>query len=322
VAETQALPPYPTGDPGSGFGEQQQSFGGQQTFGGNQSFGGQQQQSFGGQQTFGGQQQQQPSFGGQQTFGGNQSYGGQQSFNGQGGGYPAASEETTRLGRAEVRSGGSAGVSRKAVIGGVVAVCAIGGILVAVLSGGGGGDAKHPKHEPVAKASDTKSAPAPAPAGGGSGTLPADAQAQAQGLYNLLSTASSSRQAVIAAVAAVGKCDSPANAQQTFTQASAQRQQLLTQLAALKVDKLSTGPQLVKQLTTAWQASAGADDAYAAWAGDMAGACDPGTAGGDPHKKAGDGVSGTASTAKKEAAATWNAIASQAGLTTLSDYQL
>lgn len=233
------------------------------------------------------------------------------------------SDQTTRLGRADARSAGGGGMSRKAVIGGLIAVCAVGGILVAVLSGGGG-NPKQPRQAPVAEASAAGSASAStgSSAGGSPSALGPDAQAQAQALANLLGQASASRQAVVGAVASIGKCDNPAAAQQALTQASGQRQQLLTSLTALKVDKLPTGPQLVQQLTQAWQASASADDAYAAWAGDAAGGCDPAKVSGDAHKQAGDQASGTASGAKKQAAATWNAIAGQAGLSTLNDYQL
>ncbi|MFE0462075.1 hypothetical protein ACFW1A_22785 [Kitasatospora sp. NPDC058965] len=344
---TQYLPPYPTNDPQAGYGgqqgfapggvPQQQSFGGQQTFGGGQSFGGQPsfggqqgfaeggqpsfggQQSFveGGQQTFGGQQQGfeggQPSYGGQQGFG-QQTYGGGQTFGGQ----PAPAEQTTRLGRAGAGSSRRpGGLSRNAVIGGLVAVCAVGAIMVAVLGSGGSDKPKHRDAKPAASTAVTQTG-----SGGSPSALSADAQAQAQALSGLLGTANSSRQAVIGAVGAIKNCDNPANAQTALDQAATQRKQLLTSLAALKVDKLPTGQQLVDQLNQAWQASESADEAYAAWAGDAVAGCDPSKQGDNPHRQAGDTASGQASTAKKQAASLWNAIATQASLPNLTESQL
>jgi hypothetical protein len=320
--ETQYLPPYPTNDPQPSYGGQQ-GFGGQESFGGQQAFGGGQQQSYGGQQSFGGQQAfgggQQPSYGGQQGFGGQQTFGGQQGFDGQGGYPQAPAEQTTQLGRSGGRGGAApGGLSRKAVIGGVVAVCAVGGILVAVLAGGGGGDDK-PKHQATKSAATS---PGTQASGTGGTALSAEAQGQAQALSNLLGTANASRQAVIGAVGAIKSCDNPAAAQTALTQAATQRKQLLTSLAALKVDKLPTGQQLVDQLNQAWQASANADEAYAAWAGDAVTGCDPAKQGDNAHRQAGDTASGAASTAKKQASTLWNSIATQAGLPNLTESQL
>ncbi|GAA1980472.1 hypothetical protein [Kitasatospora viridis] len=337
--ETQYLPPYPTSDPNPGAGPDygQPSFGGLgappgpqaggQTFGGQQSFGGG--PSYGGLGAPPGPQAGGQTFGGQQSFGGGPSYGGLgappgpqaggQSFAGYDA-QPAVNEHTTQLGRAEVPRRGGGGPSRKAVIGGLVAVGVIGAILVGVLSSGGdGGKSNKAAAGSTAKATSTGSAAA---GSGGTGALSAGAEGQAKAVSNLLSGANSSRQAVIGAVASVNKCDNPGAAQQALSQASAQRKQLLTSLSTLKVDQLPTGPTLVQQLTQAWQASQAADDAYAAWAGDAAGGCDPTKQADNPHRQAGDQSSGQASTAKKAAAATWNAIATQANLPTLGDSQL
>ncbi|GAA1220254.1 hypothetical protein GCM10009665_07860 [Kitasatospora nipponensis] len=339
--DTQYLPPYPTSDPGAAQGAGAPGFPGQQqpSYGGQQSFGG---QTFGGQQSFAGQQQpgqQQPSYGGQQSFEsqqsfdgqpayGGQTFGGQQSYAPAGGGYPGGpyggqaqgTEQTAMLGRATGAGAGSARPSRRLLIGGVVAACAVGGILVGVLLSGGGGEAKA-KH-PVAKGSEKASSSPAGSAGASAGALGPDAMAQAQALSNLLGTANASRQAVIGAVGSIQKCDKLPDAQTALTQASAQRKQLLTSLAALKVDKLGTGQQLVDQLNQAWQASASADDAYAAWAGDAVQGCDPAKQQENAHRQAGDQASGSASTAKKQASTLWNGIAQQAGLPALSESQL
>lgn len=335
AGETQYLPPYPTSDPMAGgvpgqagpHGQPaQQSMGGQQSFPQNPP-------PFPGQPSYGGQQ----GFGGQQTFGGRPpagqpAYGGQQSFNPAAGyaatEYQTPNEQTTRLGRASLPPAGSDGgsrMSRKAVIGGVVALCVVGGILVGVLAGGSGDDTKtkdKAKAKHTAAQGTDASASADPGSSGSSSALGADAQGQAKALSDLLGTANSSRQAVIGAVGAVKKCDNPAAAQTALTQASAQRKELMTKLAALKVDKLPTGKQLVDQLNAAWQASANADDAYAAWAGDFAQSCDPTKVGSDANLASGDQASGTATTAKGQASGTWNAIAQQAGLPSLSPAQL
>ncbi|WP_327068390.1 hypothetical protein [Kitasatospora sp. NBC_01302] len=330
AGETQYLPPYPTSDPtagavpgqpgpAQGHPAQGQSFGGQQSFP-------QSPPAFPGQQSYGGQQ----GFGGQPPAG-QPTYGGQQSFAPAGyaaGEYQTPNEQTTRLGRASLPPAGSGGgsrMSRRTVVAGVVGLCVVGGILVGVLAGGGGGDTKtkekaKAKHT-AAQGTDTSASPQPS-GSSGSSALSADAQAQAQALSTLLSTANSSRQAVVGAVGAVKKCDNPAAAQTALTQASAQRKQLMTKLATLKVDKLPTGKQLVDQLNQAWQASANADDAYAAWAGDFAQGCDPTKVGSDPNLSSGDQASGAATTAKGQASETWNAIAQQAGLPSYGPIQL
>lgn len=325
--ETQYLPPYPTGDPGVGAPapsyDQQPPYGEPQSSYDQQSSYEQQQPSYGGQQSFGGQ-----SFGGQQAFGQQPpygrpqppqqpSYGGQQSFGGQ---QPPV-DETTRLGRLSepgARSG-QGRPSRKVIIGAVVAACAVGGILVGGLLGGGSSPAKS-THK--AAAGGTPSATGTSSGSASSSALSPAAQTQAAALSKLLGTANSSRQAVIGAVAAIQKCDKLPDDQTALTQAAAQRRQLLASLAALKVDKLPTGQSLVDQLNQAWQASASADDAYAAWAGDLAASCDPSKPQDNAHKSAGDQASGTASTAKKQASTIWNAIATQGGLQSFGDTQL
>ncbi|PYC85363.1 hypothetical protein C7C46_06345 [Streptomyces tateyamensis] len=314
--ETQYLPPYPSNDPQPSYGGQQPFVAGQQqgfeSYGGQQSFGGQQPGFAGPQQGYAGQQ---PSYGGRQSFDGPQSFEGGP----QGAGYqPGPAEQTTRLGRTgSGGSGSSGGLSRKAVIGGLVGICVVGAILVGVLNSGG--DQKPKKQQ--AKPPATSTAPSTGASGGASALSP-EAQTQAGALSSLLGTANSSRQAVIGAVGAIKNCDNPAAAQTALTQAAAQRKQLLTSLAALKVDKLPTGQQLVDQLNQAWQASQSADEAYAAWAGDAVGGCDPAKQGDNQHRKDGDTASGQASTAKKQAATLWNAIATQAALPSLSESQL
>lgn len=310
--ETQYLPPYPTTDPSVGGAPQtpgqatpgQPGYGGQ-SYGGQQAFGGQQ-QPYGG-QTFGGgfpaeaQPQQavpQPGYGGQQTFGG-------QSFPGAPAAPPAVPGHGEPGGRAAARSNRP---SNKIVIGGVIAGCAAAGILVAVLMSGGDDDPSGTGTTPVAKASSG------APATAGTGGMTPEAKEQAKALSDLLGTASASRQAVVGAVAAVGKCDKLPESRAALTDAAAQRQDLVTKLGALKVDKLTGGAELTSQLQRAWQASATADTEYAAWAGDAAAGCDPAAIKNNQHLKTATEASSTATGAKEKASSLWNAIAGQAGL--------
>ncbi|MFE2724951.1 hypothetical protein [Kitasatospora sp. NPDC059327] len=230
-------------------------------------------------------------------------------------GYGGQDHPTTQVAN---RGGGRP--SGKLIIGGVVAGCAAAGILVAVLMSGGDEKAGHDKPAaPVA----TGSSPAGGPpaASGTAATVSPEVKAQAQALSDLLGTANDSRQAVIGAVGSVQKCDKLPESQQALTDAAGKRRELQTKLAALKTDKLPSGPQLVEQLNAAWQASATADDEYAAWAGDAQSACDPKKIDNQHYKNAVQ-ASGTATTAKKQASGLWNTIAGQTGLPTRGDGDL
>ncbi|GAA2805143.1 hypothetical protein GCM10010441_32460 [Kitasatospora paracochleata] len=322
ASETQYLPPYPAADPtvGGGMPAPGQTFGGQpgQPYPQQgQSFGG---QTFGGQpapgQTFGGQPgqpypQQGQSFGGQ-TFGGQPAPG--QTFGGQPYGQPAPP------GYAPAEPYQEAAPSRKPdqklIIGGAIAAVAVVGILVAVLTSGGDGGGSGAK-QPVAKASAAQSAPAPA-----GGAVTPEMKAQAQALSDLLGTASASRQAVVGAVASVGKCENLPDAQAKLTSAATQRQDLLTKLGGLKVDLLPDGAKLTQQLQAAWQASATADSEYAAWAGDASAGCDPAKVKDNPHLKNANDASGQATTAKTQASDLWNAVAGKTGLPTKDKSEL
>ncbi|WP_377270724.1 hypothetical protein [Peterkaempfera sp. SMS 1(5)a] len=144
-------------------------------------------------------------------------------------------------------------------------------------------------------------------------------KAQAQALAGLLGNASSSHDAVVAAVGSINSCNDPAAARQQLVQAAGQRRQLVQSLGALKVDKLPNGAQLTAQLRAAWEASAKADDEYAAWGGDSVRYCHkhhrPAPGG---HRARGDAASGAATAAKKRASALWNPIAHRTGLPTRS----
>ncbi|RAG82132.1 hypothetical protein DN069_29040 [Streptacidiphilus pinicola] len=197
----------------------------------------------------------------------------------------------------------------------VVVGCAVLGIGLGALLGSGNSSAS---------ASADKSAGTKHGASAGPGPNDKGAQlAQAQKLSQLLETASSNRSAVINAVADIAACQALPAAQQALTNAAQARGDLVTQLGQLPVSALPSGKQLVADLTTGWQASQQADSHYASWAAESAGPCQKKhhpKAGGE--KAAGDNVSGTATQAKREAAALWNTIASANGLPTKTSDRL
>ncbi|MDR3036524.1 MAG: hypothetical protein LBV78_26075 [Kitasatospora sp.] len=290
---TQYLPPYPAGGPSVGG----PSIGGPQPGYGDPTFGGQQavQQPQPGyapqpaQPSYGGgygapQQQPQPAYAGDGGYTGN---GHQQS------------------------DGGRRKPDPKILIGAGVAGVAVIAVLIGVLSSGGDKSNDTAKGKGGTSASQSASVPS---ANSGNAAVTPETKAQAQAMSDLLGTASASRTSVVNAVAAAGKCQNLPDAQSALTAAAGQRQDLLTKLGALKVDKLADGGKLVDQLQQAWQASATADSEYAQWAGDLAGGCDPGKAKDNDHLRKGDAASGTATTAKKQAAELWGAIASKTGL--------
>ncbi|MFD7639811.1 hypothetical protein ACFV4P_04090 [Kitasatospora sp. NPDC059795] len=287
---TQYLPPYPAGDPAAPtqVGYPQPGYAGG-TFGGQQQYAAPaappasvQQPSYGG--AYGAvppqQAPQQPQAGYQETGGGNR-----------------RKKPNTKV-----------------LIGAGVAGVAVIGVLIGVLAGGGDEGGKGQAKD---KASSSQSASAPAGGGGaagGNGAVSPEAKAQAQAMSDLLGTASASRTSVVNAVSAVGKCQSLPDSQAALTAAAAQRQDLLKKLGDLKVDQLTDGAKLVEQLQKAWQASSTADSEYALWAGDMVAGCDGGKAKDNDHYRNGNTASGSATTAKEQAAGLWGAIASKAGL--------
>ncbi|MFF7452802.1 hypothetical protein [Kitasatospora sp. NPDC008115] len=221
------------------------------------------------------------------------------------------------------RDGGRGGrSSSRLLIGGVVAGGVAAAILVAVLLNGDDEAGTEKQAAPVATGSGTAAAAtATQSAGPTTASVNPEVKAQAQALSDLLGTANDSRQAVIGAVASVQKCDRLPESQQALTAAAGQRRELQSKLAGLKTDKLPNGSQLVEQLNAAWTASATADDEYAAWAGDAQGGCDP-KKNDNQHYKNAVAASGTATTAKKQAAGLWNTVAGQTGLPTRTDGDL
>ncbi|AOR33684.1 hypothetical protein BFF78_23795 [Streptomyces fodineus] len=197
-----------------------------------------------------------------------------------------------------------------------VGIVVIGVGVGALLSGGGGSD---PGNDGKTVAA-TSAAP-----GQGSGAAGADpARQQAVELDKLLADSGSSRASVIKAVADVKGCDNLDQAGSDLRDAARQRGDLVTRLGKLSVDKLPANGELTAALTRAWQASASADNHYAAWADQAKNhkVCRKGHARPTGETQAGNRASGTASAQKVKAAALWNAIAQKYGLTKREPTQL
>ncbi|MDF3148548.1 hypothetical protein PBV88_46990, partial [Streptomyces sp. T21Q-yed] len=203
-----------------------------------------------------------------------------------------------------------------AAIGIGIAVLGIG--AGALLAGGDKDDDGGEDNTPVS---------ATAPASEASPSPSADpAEEQAVALDKLLADSGDSRTSVIKAVAAVKSCGNLAQAATDLRGAAKQRNQLVTDLSKLTVDQLPNHTALTTALTKAWQASASADNHYAAWADQVAAKkkqlCKKGQAQATNQTQAGNRASGTASAQKKTAAQLWNSIAQKYGLTERQPTQL
>ncbi|MFF2410374.1 hypothetical protein [Streptomyces sp. NPDC058092] len=196
------------------------------------------------------------------------------------------------------------------LIAAVVVGCAVVGLGAGALMSGGDDKGKDNK-QPVAAASS--------PAGEPSTQAAADpAKPQAEALDKLLADSNNSRAAVIGAVEKTKNCTDLDQAATDLKGAAQQRRDLVTRLQGLSVDKLPDHDRLTVSLTKAWQASAAADEHYAAWAGqakDGKKVCKHGKARTTSEFQQATVQSGEASKAKREASGLWNSIASKYGLT-------
>lgn len=143
------------------------------------------------------------------------------------------------------------------------------------------------------------------------------AKPQAEALDKLLADSNNSRSAVIGAVEKAKICSDLDKAVGDLKGAAQQRRDLVTRLKGLSVDKLPDNAELTASLTKAWQASASADDHYAAWAAQAKSkkVCKKGRARPTEHYQQANVQSGEATNAKKQASKLWNAIATKYGLT-------
>ncbi|WP_031169327.1 hypothetical protein [Streptomyces durhamensis] len=203
----------------------------------------------------------------------------------------------------------------------MIAAIGVGLVVVGVGAGvllSGGGD--------KSQGNDGKTVAATSPAPGQGSSAPAadPARQQAVALDKLLADSGSSRASVINAVGDVRRCDNLDQAASDLRDAAKQRNGLVTRLGGLSVDKLPANGDLTAALTKAWQASAAADDHYAAWADQAKGrkVCRKGHARVTGETQAANRESNTASAQKVKAAALWNAIARKYGLTLRQPTQL
>lgn len=144
---------------------------------------------------------------------------------------------------------------------------------------------------------------------------PSERQAAAA-LASLLAQSAAARSAVVAAVSDVNSCGpSLAADQQTFLQAAASRQQLLSALSKLPGRSVLPAA-MVTDLISAWHATYQADKDYAAWAADESThGCTPNDSA-DPNFRASTGPDDQATVAKKAFTSKWNTIARRYGLST------
>lgn len=203
------------------------------------------------------------------------------------------------------------------LIAAVVVGCAVIGLGAGALMSGGddtGPDDKQPvaaQSSPVGKAS-TNAAADPA-------------EPQAKELDKLLADSNNSRSAVISAVEKIKSCQALDQAAADLKGAAQQRRELVTRLGGLTVDKLPDHAALTTSLTKAWQASAKADDHYAAWAGqakDSKKVCKGGKARSTNETVRATEASAEASAAKRQASGIWNSIAEKYELTKRNPTQL
>jgi hypothetical protein len=164
-------------------------------------------------------------------------------------------------------------------------------------------------------------------AGRTTGTAPSnssqDARRQAAArLSGLLAQSVTDRAAVIDAAEDVRGCGPSLHQDaQTFTRAASSRQHLLSRLASLP-GRSALPPALLRNLKTAWQASAEVDTDLARWATDtLARGCHRNSRS-DAGLRASFAPEGRATVGKHEFARLWNPVARGYGLTTYQPSQL
>ncbi|MFI0200899.1 MULTISPECIES: hypothetical protein [Streptomyces] len=204
-----------------------------------------------------------------------------------------------------------------AIIGAVVIGLAVVGLGVGSLLA----DGKPQNNDPGAVAAAPTASGASAAPGGEAPVDPA--RPQAVQLDKLLADSNDSRAAVIKAVEDIKGCANLDQAAADLRDAARQREELVTRLQELKLDRLPDHAKLSASLTKAWQSSADADDSYAAWADDVDDdKCKDGKAKVTKNAADGNKSSGEATKAKESAATLWNTIAGKYGLTKRDKSQL
>jgi hypothetical protein len=190
---------------------------------------------------------------------------------------------------------------------------------------GGHGPGTGPTPLPSATASGapaSSAAPASPLTATPTATTTAAEQQAAESLASLLTQSVADRTAVDHAYDDVQSCGPDLGADaQVFQNAAASRQQLISQLADLP-SRSAVPPQMLQELSGAWQASATADSDYAQWALDEGnGTCVPNHTA-DPNFQAASGLSEQAVQDKLAFTRLWNQLADSYGLTRYSQGQL
>jgi hypothetical protein len=191
---------------------------------------------------------------------------------------------------------------------------------------GGHGSGTGPTPPPSATASGASvppaSPPSAAPASPLTAAPTASEQQAAESLASLLAQSVADRTAVDHAYDDVRSCGpDPSADARVFQNAAASRQQLISQLADLP-SRSALPPQMLQELSGAWQASAAADSDYAQWALDEGdGTCVPDDAA-DPNFQAATGPNEQAVQDKLAFTWLWNQLADSYGLTRYDQDQL
>ncbi|WP_055546692.1 hypothetical protein [Streptomyces sp. NBRC 110028] len=201
-------------------------------------------------------------------------------------------------------------MSPAVLVGIVVAGCGIAGLAAGAALSAGGDDGKRDDNTTLGSSepSDGQSEPSKS----------ADpAEPQAKSLDALLKDSNNSRSAVINAVNNIKSCKALPKAASDLRTAARQRNDLVTRLGKLTIDKLPNHTELTASLTKAWKSSAQADSQYAAWADQARGkkGCHKGQARRTGRVGAAERASGEATAAKRKAAELWNPLAGKYNLT-------
>ncbi|MGW6458580.1 hypothetical protein ACWF94_22150 [Streptomyces sp. NPDC055078] len=207
------------------------------------------------------------------------------------------------------------------VLAAVVVGCAVLGLAAGAVVFGGDDD----KGDEPGASKNVAAANSPGQSAEPSAKEPADpVKTQAVGLDRLLADSNDSRAAVIRSVESIKRCQNLDRAAADLRGAAEQRRGLVTRLKVLPVDKLPENEDLTESLTDAWQASAAADDHYAAWATQAKSkkVCRDGRARTTKRASQANRASGEATEAKREASGLWNAIAARYDLTERRSDQL
>ncbi|RNF82109.1 hypothetical protein EEJ42_45760, partial [Streptomyces botrytidirepellens] len=223
---------------------------------------------------------------------------------------PAPADSGGGHGGRGARAGSRRRMSPAVLIGIVIAGCGIAGLAAGAALSAGGDDEK--KDDNTTLGSSEPSATEDEP------SKTADpAEPQAKALDALLKDSNNSRSAVINAVNNIKSCKALPKAASDLRTAARQRNDLVTRLGKLTVDKLPNQAQLTASLTKAWKSSAQADNQYAAWADQARGkkGCSKGQARRTGRVGAAERASGEATAAKRKAAELWNPLAGKYGLT-------